>query len=102
MPSTCHVTAVFVVLTTVAVNSCVWIEEIDATAGVTLTTICGLGGGGTGASVLLVSTAGQPATRLTASRTSAEERLHPDLGGLIISIFHRLAGFIRQPWSVNA
>ena len=43
MPSTRQVTAGLAALTTLAANACVWIVEIDATAGVTVTAIAGGG-----------------------------------------------------------
>jgi hypothetical protein len=75
IPSTFHVTAGFWLLTTVAVNGCVWIVEIEAADGATVTPIWGggLGGGGLGggglAAISTLSPPPQLTKVLTASRT---------------------------------
>jgi len=93
IPSTFHVTAGFWLLTTVAVNCCGWIVDIEAAAGVTVTAI---GGGGFGGGVLagvpaaisLLSPPPQPARTLAASSTSAKSVLVRGPGEAVIAGCH--------------
>ena len=80
-------------MTTVAVNCCGWIVDIEAAAGVTVTAI---GGGGFGGGVLagvpaaisLLSPPPQPARTLAASSTSAKSVWVRGPGEAVISGCH--------------
>jgi hypothetical protein len=80
-PSTFQVTAGLVLLATAAVNCCVWIVEIEAAGGVTVTSI----EGGRGEFGELAPPPEQPAKRVKAGTSTAKNILMPGIGSLVIS-----------------